>query len=80
MLGVVAEVEKGVVVRAGDEDDIAAVAAVASGRTTSGHVFFAAEREAAVASVAGFDFDADFVDEHVKNEKAARASRRPVKG
>ena len=57
VLGVVAEVNKGVVALGGDHDDVA-------GRTAAGNELFPAEGHAAVAAVAGFDANSCFIDEH----------------
>ena len=48
----------------GDEDDDAAVAAVAAVGAALGDVLLAPERDAPVAAVAGFHVDVGFVDEH----------------
>ncbi len=64
-LGVVAEVDEGVVAEGAAHEDVAAVAAVAAGGTAAGDEFFAAEGHGAVAAVAGFDADAGFIDEHL---------------
>ncbi len=64
VLGVVAEVNKGVVALGGDHDDVAATASVAAGRTAAGNELFPAEGHAAVAAVAGFDANSCFIDEH----------------
>ena len=58
------EIEKGVFIGIGDEDDAAAVAAVASFGSALGNIFFAAEGDATVPAVAGVDFDDGFVNEH----------------
>jgi hypothetical protein len=64
VLGVVAEVDEGVVALRADHDDVAAVAAVAAGGTAAGDEFFAAEGHAAIAAVAGLDANFCFIDEH----------------
>jgi hypothetical protein len=64
VFGVVAEVEQGVVVCGGVERDVAAASAIAAAGAAFGDVLFAAEGEAAVAAVAGFDFNEYFVYEH----------------
>src|SRR5580765_1981537 len=61
---IVAVTEKRVVVGIGFEIDAAAIAAIAAARAAAGDVFFAAERNAAVAAVAGLDCDFCFVNEH----------------
>ena len=57
-------VDERVDVRAGDDVDRAAVAAVAAARAAARHELLAAERQAAAPAVAGLDVDVDFVDEH----------------
>ena len=49
----------------GNDDDAAAIAAVAAIGTAAWHVFFAAKADAAIAAAAGFDFNSDAIDEHV---------------
>ena len=63
-LGVVAEVDEGVVGERAAHKDVAAVAAVAAGGTAAGNEFFAAKGHGAVAAVAGLDTDASFIDKH----------------
>ena len=63
-LGMEAVVDERVGVRAGDDVDRAAVAAVAAARAAARDELLAAEREAAASAVAGCDVDVDFVDEH----------------
>ena len=60
-----AVVDEGVDVRAGDDVDRAAVAAVAAARAAARDELLAAEREAAASAVARFDVNVDFVDEQV---------------
>jgi hypothetical protein len=72
VFGVEAEVEEGVVVFGGVEDDVAAATAVAAAGASAGDKFFAAEGETAVAAVAGLDFDDDFIDEHGGSSNAKR--------
>ena len=67
MFGIEAEMQQRVVVLAGDQDHVAAVAAVAAAGTAAGNEFLAPERKTAVAAVAGFDGDYDFVDKHWRN-------------
>ena len=59
----VAEVDKGVQVFHGLEHDVAAAAAVAAVRATEFDEFLAAERDDAVAAVAGFYVDLGLVEE-----------------
>ena len=60
------EIEQGVLVRIGDEDDAAAVAAVAAVGAALGDVFLAAEGDASVPAVAGFHLNDGFIDEHMR--------------
>src|SRR5579885_2672723 len=64
VLRIEAKMQQCVVVLAGDQDDVAAAAAIASARAAARHIFFAAKRNTAVAAVAGFHMNPDFVDEH----------------
>jgi len=64
VLGVVSEVDEGVVALRGDHDHVAAAAAVAARWAAAGHELFAAEGHAAVAAVAGLDANSCFIDEH----------------
>jgi hypothetical protein len=61
-------VQKGILVRVGDQVHISPAPAIAAARAALRDVFFPPEGHAAVTSVAGLHFDSDFVDEH---EKAA---------
>src|SRR2546426_9418773 len=51
----------------GNHDDAAPIAAVAAVGTAARNIFLAAEAHATVAAAAGFDFDGDAIDEHVKS-------------
>ena len=64
MLRVKTEVKEGVVVGAGDKDDVAATAAITAGGAAFGHEFLAAEGHTAVAAVAGLYIDSNFVNKH----------------
>ena len=64
VLRVEAEVEQRVVMLAGHEYHVAAAPAVAAAGTAPGNELLAPERKTAVAAVAGFDLDFNFVDEH----------------
>ena len=69
-----------VVVLAGDQDDVAAAAAVAAARSAARDKLLAPERQTAVAAVAGFDRNDDFVDKHeyaAKRIKAGSVTSRP---
>src|ERR1700740_664071 len=61
---IVAVAQQGVVVGIGFEIDAASSAAIPPGRTAARNVFFAAKRDTAVATVAGFYVDFGFVNEH----------------
>src|SRR5207237_3269241 len=58
------------------EPDAAAVTPVAAVGTTVRHELFAAEADAAGASVAALDEDIDLVDEHAVHRGPGRARRR----
>jgi hypothetical protein len=64
VLGVETEVNQSVVTERGGHEDVAAVAAVASGGAALGNKFFAAEGHAAVATVAGLDPDSCLINKH----------------
>jgi hypothetical protein len=74
------EVEQGEELRVGDEDDVAAVAAVAARGTTVGHVGLATERRATVPAVPGLDVDLGFVDELHDGASGAREDARTPTG
>ena len=57
MFGIEAELQQGVLVLAGDQDDVAAAAAIAAAGAAARDVLLAAEGQAAVAAVAGLDQD-----------------------
>ena len=61
---IVAVAEQRIVVRIRFQVNAAAVAAVAARRPAARHKFLAAERNAAVAAVAGLNVDFGFVNEH----------------
>jgi len=63
-LGMKAEIDQGVDVRAGDDVDRAAVTAVAAARPATRDELLATERQTAAPAVARFDVDVDFVDEN----------------
>src|SRR5579859_882077 len=64
VLRVEAEMNQRVVLLAGLHDDVAAASAVATRRAASGNKLFAAEGNAAVAAIAGFDENFCFIDKH----------------
>jgi hypothetical protein len=63
VLGIEAEMQKSIVVLAGDQYHIAASASVAPAGAATRDIFLAPERKTAVAAVAGFDGNNDLVDE-----------------
>src|SRR5262249_27015108 len=63
-LGMEPEVDQRVGVRARDDEDGAAVTAVAAARPASRDELLAAEREAAAPAMSGFYVDIDFVYNH----------------
>ena len=75
-LGMEAVGDEGVLVRAGDEVDRSARAAVAAVRAAARHAHLAAEGHAAVAAVAGVDLNVDFVDEHGDERSGGRSCDR----
>ena len=64
VLGIEAEMHERVMALAGFHHDVAALAAVAAGRSAARNELLPAERHAAVAAVAGFDSNFRFIDEH----------------
>ena len=72
VFGIEAEMEQRVVVLARDHDDVAAAAAVAAARAAARDELLPPEREAAVAAVAGFHGNSDFVDKHNGKPPAVR--------
>lgn len=64
VLGVVAEVEQGVVMIARFENDVASATSVSARRTALGHELFPAKGQAAIAAIAGLDSNANFIDKH----------------
>ncbi len=80
VLRVVAEVDEGVVTLRRLHDDVAAAAAIATGRAASGHKLLASEGHAAVTAVAGLHSDFSFVDEHGKPGNRCQGSGiRPIR-
>ena len=75
VFGIEAEVKQRVVVLAGDHDHVAAVAAVAAAGAAARNELLAPERKAAVAAVAGFDVDVDFIDKQRGECRRAWTSR-----
>jgi hypothetical protein len=66
-LGVEAVVDEGVGVRAGDDEDRTAVAAVAAARAPARNELLAAERQTSASATASRDMNVDFVNEHRGN-------------
>jgi hypothetical protein len=64
MLGIEAEVQQRVVVGRSNHVYIASATAVAAAGTATGHELFTAERENAVAAVAGLHKDSNFINKH----------------
>jgi hypothetical protein len=64
VFGVEAEMEESIEVRVGLDEDVAAASAVAAAGAAAWNVLLAPERKTAVAAVAGFHADANFIDEH----------------
>jgi hypothetical protein len=79
MFGIETEVKQRVVVLAGDQSHVAAVASIAAAGSAARNEFFAPKREAAVTAVAGFDRNYDFVDKHAYL-LAHNAARHKVSG
>src|SRR5215469_16741078 len=75
VFGIKTEMKESVVMLAGDQGYVAAASAVAPAWTAARDVFFAAKREAAVAPVAGFDVNPNFVDEHLRGRWSAASGR-----
>jgi len=69
VLGVIAEVDQSIVALRGNHDNVAAAAAIASGRTAAGHELLAPKGHAAVAAVAGLDANFCFINEHREPRK-----------
>jgi hypothetical protein len=61
MFGIKAKVEQGVMVLGCDHDHVAAPAAIAAARSAARDKLFTPERKAAVAAVARFDGNDDFI-------------------
>jgi hypothetical protein len=72
VLRVVPEMKQGVVMFAGNQDDIAAPASIAAARPASRNVLLAAERKASITAVAGLHLDDNFINEHANKTKGRR--------
>src|SRR5262249_6022414 len=78
-LGMEAEVDQRVDVRAGDDEYRTAVTTVAAARPAARNELLAAEGQTALSAVPGFDVDVDLVDEHLLDwENADDAAFRAV--
>jgi hypothetical protein len=79
MFGVEPEVQKRVVVRARNENDVAAASAVTAAWAASGYELFAPERQTAITAVAGFYGNEGFVYKHWRrNELLLSKDRQEV--
>jgi hypothetical protein len=78
VLGVETELEQGIGVLAAHEGDIAATAAIAAAGTASRNVLLPPEGQAAIAAVACFYKDSDFINKHRK-AAGMLATRRPFR-
>src|SRR5256885_1123260 len=65
VFGIESKMHQGVVALAGFHDDIAAATAIATGRAATRHKLLPAERDAAVAAVAGLNTNPCLINEHV---------------
>ena len=77
VFGIETEMEQRVVVLARDHHHVTAAPAVAAARTAARDKLLAPERKTAVAAVAGFDGNDDFVYEQALEASAPVQSRRP---
>jgi hypothetical protein len=66
-----AKMDQGVMALARFHDDVATLAAVATGWAPAGNKLLPAEGEAAVATVAGLYADCGFIDEHGKKRQSS---------
>ena len=80
MFGIEAEMQQGVVMLACRQDDVAAAAAIAAAGAAARNKFLAPKRKAAVAAVAGFDGDNNFVNEHGNRRNSPLESFRRLIG
>src|SRR5580704_9175323 len=76
VFGVETEVQEGIVMLAGDQDHIAALASVAAAGPAARNEFLAPEGETAVAAVAGFDRNYDLIDKHVGGNRSITVAAR----
>ena len=73
---IVSVAQQRVVVRVGFQKNAAAMAAVAPGRSAARHIFFAAERDAAIAAVSRFHINLCFIDKHGDPASASYCNTR----
>ena len=78
VLGIEAQVQEGVVVLAGHQDNVPAAASIAAVRPAFRDELLAAKRQAAIAAVSGNDVNLDFVYEHKKRPPAPRQATAPL--
>ena len=64
VLGIKTELDEGVLVLRGYQEDIAAAAAIAAAGAAARNILLAAKGQATVAAIPGFYQDASFIDEH----------------
>jgi hypothetical protein len=76
VFGIEPEMQQRITVDGGDHGHIAAAPTISAARSPAGDVFFAPERQAAVATIAGLHGNSRFVYEH--QEKAAGPTCRPA--
>ena len=79
VFGIEAEVHQRIVALARFHDDVAALAAIASGRSTARNELLAAEGHAAIAAVSGFDPNFRLINKHCRST-AALADPRNLGG
>jgi hypothetical protein len=70
--------KESIVVLAGDQNYVAAAAAIAAAGSPAGNEFFAPERKATVTAVAGFYCNDYFVDKHVYSSRTTQRDARTI--
>src|SRR5437868_11877389 len=68
VLGIEAEMQQSILVRAGDQVNVSTAAAIATAGTAARNKLLAAKSQTAITTVACFYVDPDFVDEHGINK------------
>jgi hypothetical protein len=63
MFGVKTELQEGVLVLAGNQENVAAAASIAAARPATRDVFLATKGQATIAPIPGLDQDAGLIDE-----------------